>query len=78
MGRSALEASGHSRDQAERMVSAFSEIDSKGMLTAAEHYDPDIPTHENETLMAQYRERREGWEADLTSQIEAIMAEGKA
>lgn len=78
MGRSTIEALGHSRDQADRMVNAFSEMDRKSMLVTAEHYDPDIPTHENEAMMAQFRERRDDWEADLTSQMETIMGEGKA
>jgi CPA2 family monovalent cation:H+ antiporter-2 len=78
MGRSAIEALGHSRDQAERMVNAFSEMDRKSMLIAAEHYDPAIPIHENEAFMAKFRESRSDWEADLTSQLGAIMAESKS
>ena len=78
MGRSAIEALGRSRNQADRMVNAFSEMDRKSMLVTAEHYDPDVPTNENEAMMARFRERRDDWEADLTSQMETIMGEGKA
>jgi CPA2 family monovalent cation:H+ antiporter-2 len=77
MGRSAVEALGYSRDQAERMVSAFGELDRRSMLLAAEHYDPAIPAHENEAYLAKIREGRGGWEADLAARMGAIMAEPK-
>jgi CPA2 family monovalent cation:H+ antiporter-2 len=75
MGRSAIEALGHSPDQAERMVDIFSEMDRKGMMIAAEHYDPAIPIHENEEYMTKFRDIRAEWEADLTAKMAAIMAE---
>ncbi len=78
MGRSAIEALGHSSDQAERIVEAFNESDRRIMITSAEHYDPAIPAHENEAYLAKVRESRGEWEDDLTAQIVAIMAEGKA
>jgi CPA2 family monovalent cation:H+ antiporter-2 len=78
MGRSAIEALGHSRDQADRMVDVFSDMDRKTMIMAAEHYDPAIPIHENEAFMAMFRDFRTDWEADLTSQMAAIMAEPKS
>jgi CPA2 family monovalent cation:H+ antiporter-2 len=77
MGRSAIEALGHTPDQAERMVDIFSEMDRKSMMIAAEHYDPAIPLHENEEYMAKFRDVRSDWEADITSQMVAIMAEPK-
>jgi CPA2 family monovalent cation:H+ antiporter-2 len=77
MGRSAIEALGYSRDQAERMVSAFSELDRSRMLLAAEHYDPVVPMHQNEALLTMLRESRSDWQADLASRIGAIMAEPK-
>jgi CPA2 family monovalent cation:H+ antiporter-2 len=69
---------GHSRDQADRMVDVFSDMDRKTMIMAAEHYDPAIPIHENEAFMAMFRDFRTDWEADLTSQMAAIMAEPKS
>ena len=75
MGRSAVEALGYSRDQADRMVEVFSEMDSSSMLIAAEHYDPDVPTVENEIFMAKIHEARGDWEADLAARMNAIMAE---
>ena len=77
MGRSAIEALGFSRDQAERMVSAFNELDRNSMLLAAEHYDPAIPALENEAYVAIINERRGDWEADLAARMGAIMAEPK-
>ncbi|MDE0955577.1 MAG: cation:proton antiporter [Pseudomonadales bacterium] len=77
MGRSAIEALGYSRDQAQRMTDAFADIDRKGMLSVAEHYDPAIPALENEAYVASIRARAGSWEADLTSQMEAIMSEVK-
>ncbi len=78
MGRSAVEALGYSRDQADRMVVAFSELDRKNMLSAAEHYDPAIPVQENETLLAKFREERSDWEADIEARMKKIMSEPKA
>lgn len=78
MGRSAIEALGHSRDQADRMIEVFSEMDRKSMLIAAEHYDPAVPIHENEAYMAKFRDERADWEADLTARLGAILTEPKS
>ncbi|MEM1037091.1 MAG: cation:proton antiporter [Pseudomonadota bacterium] len=74
MGRSAIEALGHTRDQAERMISAFNEKDRESMLIAAEHYDPSIPAHENEEYVQNIRESRGDWEAELEARMKVIMA----
>ncbi|OUS04144.1 potassium transporter [Rhodobacterales bacterium 52_120_T64] len=78
MGRSAIEALGHSRDQAERIVKVFNDNDRHMMVSAAEHYDPDVPSHENTAYLAKVRETRNNVDADLTAQIVAIMAERQA
>jgi|TARA_B110000503_G_scaffold127188_1_gene196629 CPA2 family monovalent cation:H+ antiporter-2 len=78
MGRSAIEALGYSRDQAQRMTDTFADIDRQGMLSVAEHYDPAIPALENEAYVASVREYRGNWQADLTAKMEAIMSETKA
>ena len=78
VGRSAIEALGHSRDQAKRIVEAFNDSDRRIMITAAEHYNPAIPAHENESYLAKVRESRVEWDAELTAQIVAIMTERKA
>jgi CPA2 family monovalent cation:H+ antiporter-2 len=77
MGRSAIEALGYSRDQAERMVEVFSEMDRETMIMMAEHYDPAIPATENEAYMTNIRARLDEWQDELGSRIGAIMDEGK-
>jgi CPA2 family monovalent cation:H+ antiporter-2 len=77
MGRSAMEALGRSRDQADRMVDVFTDMDRKSMLIAAEHHDPAVPLHKNDAYMEKFRDVRDDWEADLASQLSAIMAEPK-
>jgi CPA2 family monovalent cation:H+ antiporter-2 len=76
MGRSALEAMGYSREQSERMVEAFNELDRRNMIVAADHYDPAIPAFENEAYMGAIRDMRGDWEAELDKRMKAIMAEG--
>ncbi len=78
MGRSAIEALGYSRDQADRMVEAFNQMDRKGMIIAAEHYDPAIPATENEKYLAVIRERRDEWNSELAEQLGNIMNEPKS
>lgn len=75
MGRSAIEALGYNRDQAERMVEAFNELDRRNMLVAADHYDPAIPAFENEAYVGAILDMREDWEAELEKRMNAIMAE---
>ncbi|MBL1436094.1 MAG: cation:proton antiporter [Rhodobacteraceae bacterium] len=77
MGRSAVEALGFSRDQAERMVEVYREMDQSSMLLMAEHHDPDIPMHKNQAALAKFSETRAAWEAELMTRLEAIMAEEK-
>ena len=77
MGRSTIEALGHTRDQAERMIDAFTDMDRNIMLIAAEHYDPALPLHENDAYMTNYLDVRAEWEADLTARLSSIMAEPK-
>lgn len=77
MGRSSFEALGYTQDQADRMVAAFNTIDRESMLIAAEHYDPDIPPQQNEALINSIRTNRDDWQAQLSKQLTAIMAESK-
>ena len=78
MGRSAVEALGYSRDQAERVTAAFQDFDRKVMVAAAEHYDPAVPAIENEAYLASINRMRDDWEAELAERMHAIMAEPKA
>jgi CPA2 family monovalent cation:H+ antiporter-2 len=75
MSRSAVEALGYSRDQAERVVETFNEMDRKSMIMAAEHYDPEIPMHLNDKLLERFREVQGDWEAELNARMTAILLE---
>ncbi|MFT5870610.1 MAG: CPA2 family monovalent cation:H+ antiporter-2 [Paracoccaceae bacterium] len=78
MGRSAFEAMGAGPKQAERMKLAFDAMDRKSMLALAEHYDPDIPSYENEIYAAKVREMADTWEVELVDQIKEILKEPAA
>jgi CPA2 family monovalent cation:H+ antiporter-2 len=78
MGRSAIEALGYTRDQADRMADAFNEMDRRSMLIVAEHYDPAIPAYENEAYLASIRENRDDWNAEIEERMKSIMAEKSA
>lgn len=78
MARSSVEALGFSRAQAEEMVAAFTDMDRKSMVIGAEHYDPNIPLADNEAYVASIREKIGEWEADLRTQLKAIMRESSS
>jgi CPA2 family monovalent cation:H+ antiporter-2 len=78
MGRSTLEALGFSNDQAVRMVDAFNDLDRKGMLRAAEHYDPTIPATENDDYIAMVRANQGEWHAEMTARMDEIKAGGES
>jgi len=73
MGRSAFEALGATKEQSEKMKQAFDVMDRKSIVELAEHYDPDVPTAENEVYAAKVRERAATWEADLNAEIAEIL-----
>jgi len=73
MGRSALEALGADRDQAQAAVSVFNEIDRKAMLEVAMHYDPDVPSLQNEAMLAKFNQMRDIWEPELAQRMKAIL-----
>ncbi|MEL6874926.1 MAG: NAD-binding protein, partial [Pseudomonadota bacterium] len=72
MGRSAFEAIGISRETSEEMVGIFRDADRKSMIEFADVYDPDIPSWDNEALIAKVRQLQEEWEPELREQIIAI------
>ena len=78
MGRSAVEALGYSRAQAEGVVEAFADFDRSAMLLAAEHHDPTIPMHQNAALLDQFNRERGTMEADLFKRMSAILSGPKA
>ncbi|MEM1289519.1 MAG: cation:proton antiporter [Pseudomonadota bacterium] len=56
VGRSAFEALGIDKEQAERMAEGFVDDDRITMITLAEQYDPDVPNPENKAYVARARE----------------------
>lgn len=77
MGRSAFEALGATREQADQAKLAFDEMDRKFMITMAEHYDPEMPTLDNELYVSKVRELAQDWEAELGEKMNSILKPGK-
>lgn len=73
IGRSAFEALGATRDQAEGVTEAFRAMDRKTMIDAAEKYDPAIPITENEAYIELVRDLRSTRERELAEQVHAIL-----
>ncbi len=73
MGRSAFEAMGISRDNAEELVAAFTEADRKGMLESASAYKVGVPVTENEEFIALVLELIPQYEAELSEKMKAIL-----
>ncbi|EDL50304.1 cation:proton antiporter [Erythrobacter sp. SD-21] len=76
IGRSAFEALGMDRQQAQAAADAFEEMDRRSMREVADHYRLDIPYHENEALIAKVKELREEWDPVLREQMEEILKRG--
>ena len=74
MGRSAFEALGANTAQAQAAVDAFSALDRKSMVAVAAHYDPDIPSIENQAMIDGVHAQRGDWEAELAAQMKAALA----
>ncbi|WP_424944240.1 monovalent cation:proton antiporter-2 (CPA2) family protein [Aliiroseovarius crassostreae] len=72
--RSAFEALGHARPEAQGLVDAFSDMDRKTMLELADLYDIDTPPLENEPYVARVREMQAEWEVELRGNMEAVKA----
>ena len=68
-GRSAFEALGYSREQADSMTAGFDEMDRRAMIEVAPLFDPDIPTHENEAYVKKVLEIRDAWESELAEKM---------
>ena len=74
MGRSLLEALGHSRETAEQIRDTFDGMDRKVMIEMAEHYDPSVLPTENEAYITRVRAMSDGWQDDLEAEIKSIIA----
>ena len=77
MGRSALEGLGHDRQAAQAMVDAFEEMDRSSMVVLADLQRADIPSWQNEPLIAKLRELRGDWDRKLAEQMDEIMKRGR-
>lgn len=76
MGRSAFEALGLSREQADAMTEAFQEFDRDAMISVADVYDLTIPPTENEAYLARIREVLGPRQDELGAKMKAIAASG--
>lgn len=77
MGRSAYEALGFDRQQAEAMKDAFERLDRSSMVEVADLYDPALEPWENEPLMERVKALRAQWDPMLREQMEEIMRRGR-
>ncbi|MXO90259.1 cation:proton antiporter domain-containing protein [Pontixanthobacter aquaemixtae] len=77
IGRSAYEALGMDRQQAEAAKSAFEEMDRSAMREVAELYDMDVPFDENQPLIDKVKELRAKWDPILRDQMDDILKRGQ-
>lgn len=77
MGRSAYEALGADRQTAQAMVDAWEELDRTSMREVADLYRLDIPSWENEPLLAKIRELRAEWDPKLREQMDEIVGRSR-
>ena len=77
MGRSAYEALGADRQTALAMTDAWEERDRSSMREVAELYRLDVPSWENEELLAKIKEIRAEWDPKLRDQMDDIVARGR-
>ena len=78
MGRSAYEALGVDRQNAQAMADAWEEMDRKSLREVADLYDTTIPYHENEPLMDKIKSLRAEWDPVLREQMEEILRRGRS
>jgi CPA2 family monovalent cation:H+ antiporter-2 len=78
MGRSAFEAMGIARAEAEGMVKEFNEMDRKMMIELAESYDSSMPAEENEVYVERVKSLRGVWEAELGERMDDARGRGTA
>lgn len=78
IGRSAYEALGRDRQTAQAMADAFEQRDRSSMQAVAELYRLDIPSWENEELIAKIKELRAEWDPKLREQMDEIVGRVRA
>ena len=63
-GRSALEALGHSRDEAQMKTDKFEDMDRASMVEVANLFDPAKPVRDNPAYVARIKELMEEYGAN--------------
>ena len=74
MGRSAFEALGATREQADRAAEEFSATDRQSMIELAGVYDLSVPAYENKPYIAKVREIQAEWGEPLRQRVTEILA----
>lgn len=74
-GRSALEALGNPRAEAEKLAEAFETLDRSSMVEIAGLYQIGVPNHDNPEFVARFRELRGEWGRQLRGRIDEIRRE---
>jgi len=77
MGRSAFEAMGIDRQQAQAMTDAFEEMDRSAMVEVADLYEVDVPAWDNEPLIEKIKDLRSKWDPILSEQMNDILKRGR-
>jgi CPA2 family monovalent cation:H+ antiporter-2 len=72
IGRSAFEALGSSREIADRMTDEINETNRRAMVEVADVYDVNIPSYENEALIAKVKAMIDTWDVELKNRVVAI------
>lgn len=78
MGRSAFEALGFARDQAQEVMDNFDERDRRSIVELAEHRDPNVPFYENKEYTAKVLAMAEVWEKEFAAETAKILKRGSA
>ncbi|MFC7290988.1 monovalent cation:proton antiporter-2 (CPA2) family protein [Hirschia litorea] len=78
IGRSTLEALGHSYDIAEEIKNTFDAWDREAMRETADAYDINIPAYQNKAFLAKVRQMLEEREPELRRKISDIKAKKPA
>lgn len=77
MGRSAFEALGMDRQQAQAMADAFEQMDRSSMPEIAALYDPELRFGVNEPLIAKVKELQAIWDPVMRAQMDEIVNRGR-
>lgn len=72
IGRTTLEALGHSRDTANQMRDVFDAWDREAMRETADAYDINIPAYQNKTFLAKVQKMRQEREPELRRKMASL------